>query len=203
MVITNPEHLAPEFIYRGKLRIIVAPKCGTASVLHTLKNTGAIIGFETKRREAYVPDYEKTIMVVRDPKQRIISCWKYFCKADESLPVSSLGMAAIGVKKDMEFSDFIDIVEANKFKEEHFIPQSYFCRDRVIYKYMLTENLTEHWDSVAKVIMPTLPDILHANNDKSSVDAYSYDYTDEIAAKVAEIYSDDFALYETAKATFD
>tara|TARA_R110000803_G_scaffold56920_1_gene114470 strand:+ start:324 stop:935 length:612 start_codon:yes stop_codon:yes gene_type:complete len=203
MFITNPEKLSPEFIFRGKLRIIVSPKCGSASVYHTLKNTDVIAGFHTRSRDAYVPDYEKTIMVVRDPKQRIISCWKYFCKSDESLPILSLGMAAVGAKKDMSFADFVELVEANLYKEEHFIPQSYYCRNRVIYKYMLTENLTEHWNTVAKAIMPTLPDLLYVNNDKNTAVSYDDLYTADIAAKVEEMYSDDFDLYEIAKASFD
>ena len=201
-ILTKPEELSFEYIFHGKLRIIALPKCGTASLYHTLKDTNATIKHQigSKYRDSNIP--EKVVMVVRNPKDRLKSCYEYFCKSEESIPRLSLGMAALGVKKDMSLADFVDVVENNLYREEHFIPQFYFCRDRDVYKYMLTENLNEHWDSIAKAILPTLPDILNVNNNDSAMTNFDDDYTDAIDTKVREIYEEDFQLYETALATF-
>ena len=199
-ILTKPEEISFEYIFHGKLRIIALPKCGSASLYHTLKDTNATIKHSvgSKYRDSNIT--EKVVMVVRNPKDRLASCYRYFCKSEQSLPRLSLGMAALGVKVDMDFSDFVDVAVNNLYREEHFIPQSYFCRDRDIDKYMLTENLTEHWNIVAKAIMPTLPDLLHVNRDNELQESDNSIFTDEINAKYEEAYADDIQLYNNAVA---
>ena len=199
-ILTKPEEISFEYIFHGKLRIIALPKCGSASLYHTLKDTNATIkhSIGSKYRDSNIS--EKVVMVVRNPKDRLASCYRYFCKSEQSLPRLSLGMAALGVKVDMDFSDFVDVAVNNLYREEHFIPQSYFCRDRDIDKYMLTENLTEHWTIVAKQIVPTLPNLLHVNSNDALESAYDNLYNDDITFKVEEAYSEDIQLYNEAVA---
>lgn len=196
-ILTSPQKASCDFVFDGKLRIIAPYKCGLTSVDYTLRKTN--VRKVVRLHEVNIPAHEKVVMIVRDPIKRIPSLWNYFCNSSHALFRLSRNLGALGAYKNMPFSEFVDLVVANKLRDRHILPLVYYKGNRDIYKYMLTDNLAEHWAKVVQPIM-ALPELKKMNTGEWSQDGYSSYYSDADLAKIQEAYAEDIQLYNEAVA---
>lgn len=186
-----------DFVFDGKLRIIAPYKCGYSSVKLTLSSTN--FRKPKVRFENYVPEHEKVVMIVRDPISRIPSVWNYFCNSNHAPFRLSYNLGVWGAYAGMPFTEFVDLVVQHKLNDFHITPLVNFKRDRTIYKYMLTDDLENHWAKVVQPIMD-LPDLVTMNIGERPKTEYLAYYSDSDMAKIQEAYADDIQLYNEAVA---
>ena len=158
--------------------VALPPRCGSSSVLHSfvereIKCYGPVIGHAdgTSSRD----DYERRIMVVRDPVERFMSLWRSKCRNQEKLWVDDDS----AVLAFMSPKDLIKHIERTKVEDAHWATLS------AIEAGYSTEII--HYTELNALL-----DMKYADRLNNTWEPFKID--PEVEERVKEFYKDDYGL---------
>lgn len=186
---------------RGLILMLI-PKVATQSIVKAYQASG-VKGAPVFRSKDYVedrmPNDELVVGFIRNPFDRLVSCWKDRC-VDQLHRTYSL----YGIRQDIEFAELVDVIVniPHDKADKHWRPVScdLISSDGVLMPHYVVryENLEEEFKQVSDLVYADtgikLGDLPHINDsDKGNYREY---YTQELIDKVAAYYRDDLENFD-------
>jgi hypothetical protein len=167
---------------------IAIPKNASTSILKPL-------GYDFHQQESsllhykQLKDYNKSFAVIRNPYDRLVSCWMNRIIQHKKIYNQEL----LGT----DWIDFVDrVIEIpDDNADEHFRSQSWFLDKVEEYAQTLIsmDRLEQDWYKIQEIVNKEIPLIHTKKSKKGSWEMY---YSDQIKEKVYKRYEDDFKLYD-------
>ena len=170
------------------LRVHVAPKCGSDSVTRAMQGCD---GFSRERVDQ--PSGEFRFGLVRNPLERLVSGWAYFCR-DGRLN-NQQQLRQIGYRHGMPFDAFLEVAFTSHWMNQHTRRQADFIGPQPFDRMARTENLTAEWAAL-RMRFPQLRPVGHHN--RSTHGDWREHYSRGMRRRAETIYAADMELYEGA-----
>lgn len=173
------------------LRVHTCPKAGRTSIQFAMKDTGYQPVYPDEEGDEY------RWMMVRNPFDRLVSAWGYFCNNDESKYIdNNAAFSRLGYYHKMPFSEFLEIALEKHADNEHTRQQKVFAGDFEFDKIVKFENFQEEWAKLAEKFPKIIPELQH--HKKSLRGHWEEYFTEEDKLMVRAVFAPDFELYESA-----
>lgn len=187
--------------HKHKLFFVHIPKnAGTALTEH-LDLSGDLGHYQFNINN--VPKGYKSFCVVRNPYDRLVSCYEY-ARMKESYWHSHEGKSMYGphpdynILKDATFNECLELLSQNKLKHQGWLPQWVWIANqygKIEIDYIIKmENLEEDFNSMLTELGHDKIDAIPKINKSKRKDFQSY-YNDETLNIVRSIYNNDLKLF--------
>ena len=131
-------------------------------------------------------------MVIRNPLDKLVSCWSYFCKRPQVREMIEY-MAKVGYKLNMTFEAFLEVVLRRYAENWHTEKQVVFTGGFTMDELCPLEKLNDRWPRLAERFgLGQLPE----RYNPSAHNKWDEYYTTETKESVEKVFKEDVELYK-------
>lgn len=135
-----------------------------------------------------------TFMVVREPYDRMLSAWKFFCRDYEKNKMFHQRFVDLGYRPDMSVEEFGENFLLKAFGDEHTQPQTSWIGSGVD-QYVPIERLNSFW-MLLRSFWPQLAPLGHVHRSMDIGDRYE---VTGLANKVNDLFAADMEIWLKAQ----